>query len=69
MQPIAAVNADWRTSRSCSNGSCIEVATIDNLVGIRDSKNPDGEVLLYTVNEWKDFLAGAKNGDFDDLVS
>jgi hypothetical protein len=35
---------------------------------VRDSKNPDGAVLLYTAAEWRDFITGAKNGDFDDLA-
>jgi hypothetical protein len=60
---------DWRTSRSCANGNCVQVGAVgDGSVAIRDSKSPGGAVLLYTAGEWQDFLAGAKNGDFDDLL-
>jgi len=36
-------------------------------VAVRDSKDPDGAVLIYSAAEWRDFIAGAKNGEFDDL--
>ncbi|MFI0447379.1 DUF397 domain-containing protein [Actinomadura sp. 6N118] len=40
----------WRkASRSLSNGGeCVEVAGARGLVAVRDSKNPDGPVLLMT---------------------
>jgi Domain of unknown function (DUF397) len=44
---------------------CVEVAHKDNLVGIRDSKNPGGPVLAYTKKEWRTFVAGVRNGEFD----
>ena len=60
-------NVDWRRSRSCTAGNCVEVAVLGESVAIRDSKNP-GSVLLYSASEWREFITGAKNGDFDDLV-
>jgi hypothetical protein len=27
-----------------------------------------GPVYTYSITEWKEFLAGAKQGDFDDLA-
>ena len=44
---------------------CVEVAHKDNMVGVRDSKNPDGPVLAYTSGEWRVFVAGVRNGEFD----
>jgi hypothetical protein len=35
---------------------------------VRDSKNPDSGVLLYTPHEWDCFLDGARRGEFDDLA-
>lgn len=35
---------------------------------VRDSKDPDGPMLRYSHAEWSAFLAGAKSGDFDDMV-
>ena len=63
-----AVNVDWRTSRSCGGGNCVEVGAVEGGIAVRDSKDPQGAVLRYTADEWRDFVAGAKNGDFDDLI-
>jgi Domain of unknown function (DUF397) len=47
-------------------GSCVEVAELpDGGRALRDSKDPDGAKLLFTVGEWAAFLAGAKDGEFD----
>jgi hypothetical protein len=54
-----------KTSRSYSNGNCVEVASLpDGQIGVRDSKNPDGPVLRLTPDEWAAFLAGVRNGEF-----
>jgi len=33
-----------------------------------EASQPDGPVITYTRDEWREFLAGVKLGDFDDLV-
>jgi hypothetical protein len=38
------------------------------MVLIADSKMPGGPALTYTVAEFREFIIGAKNGDFDDLI-
>ena len=58
----------WRKSQlSVNNGACVEVAPSAGMVMVRDSKDPLGPILAYTTAEWHAFLAGAKNGEFDDL--
>jgi Domain of unknown function (DUF397) len=58
----------WRKAQlSVGNGACVEVAPVDGMVAIRDSKNPSGPVLTYTSAEWHAFLDGARKGEFDDL--
>ncbi|GGK88939.1 hypothetical protein Sme01_02200 [Sphaerisporangium melleum] len=48
-----------------SGGQCVEVAeNLPDLVGVRDSKMPDGPVLLFPAGEWSAFLAGVRDGDF-----
>ncbi|MEH0841334.1 DUF397 domain-containing protein [Micromonospora sp. CPCC 205711] len=63
------VGAVWRTSsRSNDQGLCVEVA--DNLVrdrgvvGIRDSKDPDGPVLVVGPPGWAAFVGAIRLGDF-----
>lgn len=60
-------NAVWKkSSRSDGQGSnCVEVAVMADTVGVRDSKNPGGAVLAYTVDDWDAFLAGIKACEFD----
>jgi hypothetical protein len=60
-------NAAWRKSRRSGDngGQCVEVAFLDNAVGIRDSKqNGNGPILVATHEEWNAFINGAKDGDF-----
>ncbi len=58
----------WRISKRSGGGDCIEVAFVDGSVAFRHSRRPDQEVILYSVSEWRAFLAGVKEGEFDDLV-
>jgi Domain of unknown function (DUF397) len=59
--------AVWhKSSRSGGNGgNCVEVATFDTAVAVRDSKASDGDVLVFGRAEWATFLTAAKNGEFD----
>jgi len=57
----------WRHS-SFSQGSdqtCVDVAISPSDVRVRDSKDPDGPVLRFSIVEWEIFLLGAANGEFD----
>jgi len=58
--------ATWRTSTySSANGECVEVATIGRTIAVRDSKQPDGPMLLVTPHDWTAFVRGIKAGRFD----
>jgi hypothetical protein len=57
-QPLA-----WRRSPLCESGTCVEVASIDGGVAIRDSKQPDGPILRFTRAEWDAFVAGVRAGE------
>jgi Domain of unknown function (DUF397) len=53
---------------STANGQCVEIASSAGRIAMRDSKDPDGPVLVYTPTEFSAFLEGARNGEFDHLV-
>jgi hypothetical protein len=58
--------ATWRkSSRSGGQGNCVEVADTPMAVGVRDSKDPSGPVLVFTRPEWQAFVDGVKSGDFE----
>lgn len=71
-------NAVWRKASlsSGNGGNCVEVASVtgtkdgqrQNLIAVRDSKNPSGPVLGFTRDEFAAFLDGANSGEFSDLV-
>jgi predicted secreted Zn-dependent protease len=58
----------WRTALSCNGGSCVKVAVSGQMVVVGDTKTLNGPILSYTRAEWREFVAGVKNGDFDDLI-
>lgn len=55
----------WRSSTFSAESNCVEVAFLDDLVAVRDSKDRHGQVLMFTQPEWRAFLAGAREGEFD----
>ena len=59
---------DWRKSSFSGNGgaSCVEVAGHDGMILVRDTKDHgQGPVHRYTPDEWRAFVAGLRNGEFD----
>ena len=66
MHPAAFDNAVWRkSSRSNTNGNCVEVAPLDAVVGVRDSKNPSGGILAVEALAWQSFITTVKIGGYD----
>jgi hypothetical protein len=60
----------WRKSkRSGALGNCVEVAKLaSGEIAMRNSRFPDGAALVYTIDEIAAFIAGAKDGEFDDVL-
>lgn len=65
----SSTDTPWRTAAKSGGGNCVQVARRDSVIMIADSKHPRGPVLRYTIQEFDAFLDGAKNGEFDDIVS
>ena len=63
----SAISPYWtKSSLSHANGNCVEVAQLpERQVGMRDSKDADGLVLRFPQEEWRAFLDGVLNGEFD----
>ncbi len=61
-------NLDWHVSRTCESGACIRVARLGESVLIGNTNDPEGPVSEFTTDEWRQFLAGAKLGDFDGIT-
>ncbi|WP_084505691.1 DUF397 domain-containing protein [Nocardia harenae] len=57
----------FKSSHSSAGSECVEVAHLSGgLVGVRDSKAPDGGVLVFASPAWARFLAAARGGEFRD---
>ena len=64
----SSTTADWiKSTYSSANNNCVEVALLpDGGAAVRDSKQRDASpILQFTKKEWAAFLAGAKDGQFN----
>jgi hypothetical protein len=53
-------------SSYCHTGGCVAVAVLpDGAVAVRDNKASDGPILTFSAEEWEQFIAGVKGGQFD----
>lgn len=52
----------FKSSYSQHGGDCVEVAHLNEAVGVRDSKDETGPVLVFTPAEWNDFLHEIASG-------
>lgn len=53
--------AQWRKSSYSGNtGNCVEVAALDGLIAVRDSKDPSGPALTFSPESWQEFTAALK---------
>ncbi|MGP4027005.1 DUF397 domain-containing protein [Actinomadura sp. 3N407] len=57
----------WRKSSHSghSGGECVEVADLTSVVGVRDSKDPDGPKLTFSVAAWSAFTREIKGSAHD----
>jgi hypothetical protein len=62
---VDSATGTWRKSSHSGNNGCVEVLHGDDRVAVRDSKDPSGPVLSFTPLEWRAFLAGVRDGEFD----
>jgi hypothetical protein len=58
----------WLKAQASGAGGCVEIASMVGGIALRDSKDPEGPILVYTPTEFSAFLEGARNGEFDHFV-
>ena len=57
---------EYRKSSFSGGGECVEVRLLENgEIGVRDSKNPATPPLVFTQPEWRAFLNGVRDHQFD----
>ena len=63
-------DADWQASQHGDpQAGHVEMAALPGgTIAMRNSRYPGGPALIYTHAEIEAFIAGAKDGDFDDLI-
>jgi len=65
---MSTEDLDWQISRTCDSGACVGVARRGDMVFIGNTNQPGAPVNEFTLDEWRQFLAGAKLGDFDEIA-
>lgn len=51
-----------KSSHSGQGEDCVEVAGLPGAVAVRDSKDPSGPALCFSVQEWQEFAYRMKVG-------
>jgi hypothetical protein len=55
-----------KSSLSVYNGNCVEVAGLtDDVINVRNSRDPRGAILSFTPAEWDAFIGGVQLGEFN----
>ncbi|WP_028475872.1 DUF397 domain-containing protein [Nocardia sp. CNY236] len=63
---VDLAEATWRRAGDGEGAEGVELALLaGGHVGLRNGKDPDGPVLVFTPGEWAAFTAGVHDGEFD----
>ncbi|MGK5729036.1 DUF397 domain-containing protein [Streptomyces sp. URMC 124] len=56
-------NAAWQSS-SQGTGD-VQIAFVEGFIALRNGRHPDGPALVFTPGDWRAFVLGAREGEFD----
>ena len=57
----------WLSAPGSTSDDRIEIAYLPGgAVALRNPSDPNGTVLRYTAGEWRAFVLGVRDGEFDD---
>ncbi|WP_371484316.1 DUF397 domain-containing protein [Kitasatospora sp. NBC_00315] len=60
---VDLTGAVWQSS---SKGVAdVQIAFVGGHIAMRDGRQQDGPVLIFTPGEWRAFVLGARDGEFD----
>lgn len=67
MSNLSELGLTWRKSSHSSpeGNNCVELAGTALGIVVRDSKNPDGDVIAFGAASWRTFMTGVKTGAHD----
>lgn len=51
---------EWRRSSRCNGGACVEATVQNDAILVRNSSDPDGPILAFSLASWRDSIAGIK---------
>ncbi|MGW5120008.1 DUF397 domain-containing protein [Streptomyces noursei] len=57
-------HADWQTSTRGVRGD-VQIAFVEGYVAMRNGRSPEIPALIFTPAEWRGFVLGAREGEFD----
>jgi hypothetical protein len=65
--PDISLSIHWRkSSRSdSSHGDCVEIADLSAVIGVRDSKDVDGPLLVFGRTAFRTFVGEIRAGRYD----
>jgi hypothetical protein len=60
-----------KSRRSGPSGNCVEIAHLPDgrRLAVRNSRHPDGPLLIFARDDLRGLIDGAKSGDYDQFLS
>ncbi|MFJ6939638.1 DUF397 domain-containing protein [Streptomyces sp. NPDC101132] len=56
-------NAHWRSGSQGAGD--VQIAFVEGFIALRNSERPESPSLIFAPDEWRAFVRGAQEGEFD----